>query len=199
MLMVDYLTQKYVWDDNHILIHEDALQVDVPALLKHHGIAPSQTLVIGNLPYYITSPLVRKFCGGSQAYYAGGIFMIQQEVARKIQYDAYKKSYLWWLCNFAHNVQYWKTVSPNSFSPAPKVHSALVQFIPEQAQGDRATYTRLLELLDHISPYKRKTLRKIRTMLKKKDISVPNLPTQLHPHRLEELGWEEMRQIIKST
>jgi 16S rRNA A1518/A1519 N6-dimethyltransferase RsmA/KsgA/DIM1 with predicted DNA glycosylase/AP lyase activity len=51
-------------------------------------------LIVGNLPYYITSPIFRVFFGYGKPHFAGGVFMIQKEVADKIIEDAHKKSYL---------------------------------------------------------------------------------------------------------
>jgi hypothetical protein len=34
--------------------------------------------------------------------------MVQDEVGQKIKHDAKKKSYLWWLLNFAYDVTYLK-------------------------------------------------------------------------------------------
>jgi 16S rRNA A1518/A1519 N6-dimethyltransferase RsmA/KsgA/DIM1 with predicted DNA glycosylase/AP lyase activity len=40
-----------------------------------------KTLVVGNLPYYITSPILRKFfADAGQQKFAGGLFMLQDEV-----------------------------------------------------------------------------------------------------------------------
>lgn len=47
-------------------------------------------LVVGNLPYYITSPIFRKFF--LEQSHIGGIFLIQNEVADKISTLAKKKS-----------------------------------------------------------------------------------------------------------
>jgi 16S rRNA A1518/A1519 N6-dimethyltransferase RsmA/KsgA/DIM1 with predicted DNA glycosylase/AP lyase activity len=40
----------------------------------------SSLLIVGNLPYYITSPILRKFFADEKNNCAGGIFMIQKEV-----------------------------------------------------------------------------------------------------------------------
>jgi 16S rRNA (adenine1518-N6/adenine1519-N6)-dimethyltransferase len=90
--------------------------------------------------------------------------MMQKEVAEKIRVDAEKKSFLWWIVNFAYDVRSVKRVPARAFSPKPKVDSALVQFLPKDSvpQLDRAKLTILLE---RISMYKRKTLGKIWKMV----------------------------------
>ena len=94
--------------------------------------------------------------------------MMQKEVGDKIKYDADKKSYLRWLANYAHEVLYTKTIPARAFKPAPKVQSCLLAFQPQLPQGTTEQFDALLMLLEHISPYKRKTLGKIRKMNAKK-------------------------------
>jgi hypothetical protein len=53
-------------------------------------------------------------------------------------------------------------------------------------------YTKLLEVLNTISPYKRKTLGKIGKMTGIK------IPEEYQGLRLEELGWEEVFRIIQN-
>ncbi|HCB51142.1 TPA: hypothetical protein DEP21_00950 [Patescibacteria group bacterium] len=48
----------------------DVLAVDVDKELEEKSITPSKTLVVGNLPYYITSPIFRKFFGNGKQEYA---------------------------------------------------------------------------------------------------------------------------------
>jgi 16S rRNA (adenine1518-N6/adenine1519-N6)-dimethyltransferase len=67
-----------------------------------------KTLVVGNLPYYITSPIFRKFFEDHQ--FTGGVFLIQKEVAEKIMTNAHKKSYLRWLLNNHYEIDYCFTV-----------------------------------------------------------------------------------------
>jgi hypothetical protein len=53
----------------------------------------------------------------------------------------------------------------------------------------------MLDFLDLVSPYKRKTLGKIQKMLAKKWIEIV-IPERYLIMRLEELGREEMRNIL---
>jgi 16S rRNA A1518/A1519 N6-dimethyltransferase RsmA/KsgA/DIM1 with predicted DNA glycosylase/AP lyase activity len=58
---------------NDIFIKNDKHDLD----LSNH----SSRLVVGNLPYYITSPLLRKWLDGSVV---GGVFLVQREVAEQL-------------------------------------------------------------------------------------------------------------------
>lgn len=95
--------------------------------------------------------------------------MIQKEVADKIRFDADKKSYLWWLLNYAYEVKYLKTVPPKAFKPAPKVTSAVVGLTYKQGWTIKpGKWEKLISFLDDFAPYSRKTLGAIATMVKKK-------------------------------
>jgi len=47
--------------DNGEFILSDILELDVENMLQEKNLIPEKTLVVGNLPYYITSPILRKF------------------------------------------------------------------------------------------------------------------------------------------
>lgn len=155
------------------------------------------TMVVGNLPYYITSPILRRFFAGSVLFPAG-VFLIQHEVADKIRRDASKKSYLRRLVNNTHQVTYCFPVKAGSFVPPPKVLSAVVSLQPlSEPHLSWVYYDRLLTFLDLVSSFKRKTLWKIQKMQQEKfdrhDLSIPDY---LWSKRLEELGWVEMKAIV---
>lgn len=163
--MVEYLTTKVFADKKSAprLIHEDILTRDetnsdhfpYPCDLSQK----SQTLVVGNLPYYITSPILRKFFSSTAPTRAGGVFLIQKEVAEKIVHDAPKKSFLRWLINYAYRVEYCFSVPPSAFTPPPKVTSAVIRVLPKTPDGiPSLSYSDLLVFLDQYSPFKRKTL-----------------------------------------
>jgi 16S rRNA (adenine1518-N6/adenine1519-N6)-dimethyltransferase len=118
---------------------------------------------------------LRKFFGEGQQDYVGGIFMVQKEVADKLYTDAQKKSYLWRIINFAYDVIYLKTVPAKSFSPAPKVTSALIELRRKNLELS-IEFTKFLAFLEDFAPYSRKTLRSIATMLKQKKNKEWNIP-----------------------
>lgn len=166
------------------VIRWDFLQQDI----SHYH--QETTLVVGNLPYYITSPIFRK-CYEENSF-LGGVFLIQKEVATKIMTAAKKKSYLWRLLNNNYEIDYCFTVPASAFTPPPKVESAVVKFKIHESRLTIQEYGKLLEILDQISPYKRKTLGKIAKMTGIK------IPEEYQGLRLEELGWEEMLCIIQN-
>lgn len=61
----------------------------------------------------------------------------------------------------------------------------------------RPDFARMVEFLDIVSMYSRKTLRKIWKM-RVEDLKSFTLAEELEGKRLQELGWKEMGEIIKS-
>jgi len=178
----------------------------------------STTLVVGNLPYYITSPILRKFFAFTKPTRAGWVFLIQKEVAEKIVHNAPKKSFLRWCINYAYTVEYCFSVPPEAFTPPPKVTSAVIRIVPKVlGEIPSLSYSKLLIFLDQYSPFKRKTLWAASKIVQKQAASSKLQATgqkiwSLKPEawdyiafditpyshqRLEELGWEEMKMIVE--
>ncbi len=197
--MQHYLQQLQDQHTKMKVIFEDVLEVETGTLKIENK---EKTLVVGNLPYYITSPILRKFFGSTDAIRAGGVFLIQKEVADKIVYNASKKSFLRRLINYAYNVEYCFSVPPTAFNPPPKVTSAVIRLTPKSTNTiPSLSYETMMIFLDQYSPYKRKTLwasSKIVSKLSKKSTEkwTDFDTTHFASKRLEELGWEEMKEII---
>lgn len=229
--MVDYLqTKLFPWlstrpslVNQDVLVWDESNKDDFPFWVCTDEVK-KKTLVVGNLPYYITSPILRKFFTSVRPIRAGWVFLIQKEVAEKIMYNAPKKSFLRWLINYAYRVEYCFSVPPSAFTPPPKVTSAVIRVIPKsQDEIPSLSYDDLLVFLDQYSPFKRKTLWASSKIVEKQ--AAPCLPagksrksqatgqkpwslkleawshrsfdiTPYSHQRLEELGWEEMERIV---
>ena len=175
------------------IISWDILEVDVEKLLKEKNLSTSKTLIVGNLPYYITSPILRKFF--SAQTYAWWIFMVQDEVGLKIKSDAKKKSYLRRLLNYSCDVTYLKWVPAKCFKPAPKVKSCLIQLTIKDKQPT-IPFEKVVEFLELFAPFSRKTLGAIQKMIQKKSDIFFEIPTSLSSKRLEELAWDDLTTIL---
>ena len=153
-----------------------------------------QTLICWNLPYYITSPILRKFF--EQWQFGHGWFLIQKEVADKIASDAKKKSFLRWIMNYHYEVETIIAVPPEAFSPPPRVDSAVI-VVRKQAIRRSFSLQQLTWFLELVNQYSRKTLWKCIKLLAKHNIVV-DIPEALRWKRVEELKWDEMEQIVNS-
>lgn len=197
---------------NTEIVRGDVLEQDPIKLLADQNLSPQKTIVAGNLPYYITSPILTKFFGGEAPVFDVGIFMIQKEVADKIKHDAEKKSFLWWVLNYHYDVLYLKTVPAKAFSPKPKVQSSIIS-LRRKNDTPGCRYAQMKTILERISMYKRKTLGKSRKMAYKSQKTVGEseknanilkldgytyqLPENLASKRIEELSRDDMDLICK--
>ncbi len=86
--------------------------------------------VIGNIPYYITSPLIDKALAPPIPDRV--VFLVQDEVADRIAAPPGSKTYgaLSVGVQAVARVEKLFTVAPGSFRPAPKVRSALIRLTP---------------------------------------------------------------------
>ena len=85
--------------------------------------------VVANIPYYLTSPLIRKFLEASNAP-KEMILMVQKEVAQRICAKPPKMSILAVSVQFYAKPEIISFVSKKSFWPQPKVDSAIIKIKP---------------------------------------------------------------------
>jgi len=108
-----------------LTIHQkDVLKVDWTELITETG----NTYVIGNLPYYITSPILFSLLE-SREYFSEAILMMQKEVAQRLVASPSNKDYgiLSVQTQLMSTPEILFDVSPNSFSPPPKVMSSVIR------------------------------------------------------------------------
>ncbi len=113
---------------NVTLIQEDILKFDPRSEL------PATYKIIANIPYYLTSPLIRKFLeSDKQPEFL--LLMIQKEVAERICAKPPEMSLLAVAVQYYAEVKIIQHVSKNSFWPAPKVDSAVIKIIPRRSSS----------------------------------------------------------------
>lgn len=136
------------------VIRGDILDVDLSRLFKHT--ISSQCVVTGNLPYYITSPILRSVFAANHLM-RSATFLMQEEVADRTVAKPGAKSfgYLSCLCQLHSDPTKLFRVEPGAFTPPPKVRSAVVRFV---MRGDSPP-DGLLSFLGACFRSPRKTLR----------------------------------------
>lgn len=117
---------------NVTVIHEDVLKADLPAIIEKERIlpggAPAQRVrILGNLPYYITTPILMKLLEervGMQSI----TIMVQKEVAERIAAAPGSRVYgaLSVAVQYYCRIHYVLTVPKEAFYPVPKVDSAVI-------------------------------------------------------------------------
>ncbi len=124
---IDPLLIKYLNDKQYqnVAIHEgDILGWDI-------SILPEGVKIIGNLPYYISSPILFRFLGMSK--WERMVLMFQKELAERIVSKEGSRSYgrISVMCQVFCDVKIECTVSRNVFQPKPDVDSAVLSFYPK--------------------------------------------------------------------
>ncbi|KGK89452.1 16S rRNA methyltransferase [Desulfosporosinus sp. HMP52] len=117
------LLHKELKEHSVEIVHQDALKVNLRDLWGDR-----MGYLIGNLPYYITSPLIMHFLEQADLL-SGMTIMVQKEVADRINAQPGSKIYgiLSIAVQISANVTKIMNVSANSFWPVPKVDSAVIR------------------------------------------------------------------------
>jgi 16S rRNA (adenine1518-N6/adenine1519-N6)-dimethyltransferase len=117
-------------------------------------------VVAGNLPYYITSPILERiFALGPLLRRA--IVLTQKEVAERLaaRPGSRQYGYLTVLANLFTEPELLFQVPPGAFSPPPKVDSAAVRLTPRPPLAGLSDPAPFLEFASRAFRHKRKTLR----------------------------------------
>ena len=103
---------------------QDVLKTDWEGL----SIGKEKTHVIGNLPYYITSPILFGLLAAREVL-ADAVLMMQKEVAARLAAEIRTKDYgiLSVQTQLMSSVELLFDVPPQVFSPPPNVHSTVVR------------------------------------------------------------------------
>ena len=91
-------------------------------------------LVLGNLPYNISTKILSEWCLNEKLNVSKMILMFQKEVAERILANVNSKNYsrITILSKWKFDIKKIIDVKPNSFFPKPKVHSTVLEFVPKK-------------------------------------------------------------------
>jgi 16S rRNA (adenine1518-N6/adenine1519-N6)-dimethyltransferase len=152
-VLVHYLRQKFagpIEAGRLTLIEGDVLKTDLAAW--------GPAIVAGNLPYYITSPILEKLFAMGENWLRA-VFMMQAEVAARLaaQPGSRDFGFLTVQTQLFSQPEILFEVPHTAFRPPPKVDSAVVRLTP--AHRDLADRAGFLRFASAAFRHKRKTLR----------------------------------------
>lgn len=177
--LVEKLKERLRTDPRIEIFESDILSTDLAVLCRRYE--TEQCFVFGNLPYYITSPIIHHLFSFWTSIRSMAL-LLQREVALRLTAAPGTRAYgyLSVLTQFYSQPRIVLGVPRGAFSPAPKVHSALVELqmtprFPDWFQvgggcrlGDRASLpqdpprlevqTRFLDFVKGCFAQKRKNL-----------------------------------------
>lgn len=124
--MVEVLKETLASFKNTEIISADILKYEALNFNEEYKL-------IANLPYYITSPVIRKFLEEKQRP-RFMVLMVQKEVAQRICSKPPEMSLLAVSVQFYAAAEIVSYVSKNCFWPSPKVDSAIIKITPQKNQ-----------------------------------------------------------------
>lgn len=116
--------------DNVKIVHSDILKADVVKVIEEEMPGINDIMVVANLPYYVTTPILMKLLN-DRLPIRGFVLMMQKEVADRITAKPGTKEY----GSLSIAIQYYCTaevamiVPKTVFMPQPNVDSAVIRLI----------------------------------------------------------------------
>ena len=134
------LRMKYAGRTNVEIVEGDVLDIDLGRLMRRdrrtsgdiHPGANQKAIVVGNLPYYITSPILTQLFRFHDVL-TEVVVMVQKEVADRIAAKPGSRDYglLSATTQLYARIEKLFTLPPGAFSPPPKVHSTVLRLVIE--------------------------------------------------------------------
>lgn len=134
--------------DNIKIIHEDVLQADIETVIDEEFSDVKEVIVVANLPYYVTTPILMNFLMYHKKisrFYT----MMQKEVGERLSASPSSKSY----GSLSIAIQYYteakviQNVPKTVFMPPPNVDSIVVELVrhehPPVKVDDEETFFKL--------------------------------------------------------
>ena len=133
------------------IVNKDILKVDFDKEM------PKNYKVIANIPYYLTSRLIRKLLEGENKP-SSITLMIQKEVAKRICDTKEKSNILSLSVWFYAKPEIQFLVSKNSFYPKPKIDSAVIKITPYKKKYSKEFNERFFKIIKAGFSHPRKQL-----------------------------------------
>ncbi len=148
--MVQALAQEFPEHPTLEVVPANILEIDLKQWSRY--------ALAGNLPYYISSPIMSQVFA-AQGAWARAVFLVQLEVAQRMAASPNSRDYgyLSVLTQLHARAKILFHVPPGAFSPPPKVKSAVI--LLEPLEVDREWAKGFLKFVSAAFQQKRKTLR----------------------------------------
>ena len=140
------------------IFNKDILKFDEKSLSKN------KIIVFGNLPYNISTEILSNWITNfnNDYWFTDLVLMFQKEVADRIIAKSNTSAYgrLSILTNWRLNIKKICDISPESFSPRPKVQSTLIHFTPKKKFAEIKNPINLEKITRIFFSHRRKMLKK---------------------------------------
>lgn len=182
-----YVRDLYGSDSRLTIVENNVLDVDWSSL-KSEG----PWIMLANLPYAITFPILHKVQGAKEMFQEG-VVMVQEEVAQKIVKTSgrgYGYSSLFFQYHFE-----WKLLTkipPEAFFPPPKIFSRLLYFKPKK---DVAPIPKEQEFWKFIKLCFQQPRRTLHNNLKQTNYDMDKLSEETVQKRAQQLSMQDFLEI----
>ncbi len=161
------------------VVNEDILTFDFTKLKERYVVA-------GNIPYYITSPIIHKVLDAKPER---AVFLIQKEVAERIAGD--KETFLSLSVKNRAEVELGPVVPRDEFTPPPQVDSQVIVLTPHAPMVS----DKVLKLIKiGFSAPRKKVIRNLASLVPAEDIKTvfvrKNINVDVRPHELLLSDWQ---------
>ena len=155
-VLIDSL--KEIIDERVTIFNDDILKFNEKTLSK------KKIIVFGNLPYNISTEILSTWIMNlkNDYWFSDLILMFQKEVADRIiaQFNTSAYGRLSILANWRLNINKICDISPESFSPKPKIQSSLIHFTPKKNFAEIKDPLNLEKITRIFFSHRRKMLKK---------------------------------------
>ena len=145
-------------DERVKIFNEDILKFD------EYSLSNNKIIVFGNLPYNISTEILSTWITKlkNDYWFSDLILMFQKEVADRIiaKFNTSAYGRLSILANWRLNINKICDISPDSFSPRPKIQSSLIHFTPKKNFTEIKDPKNLEKITRILFSHRRKMLKK---------------------------------------
>ena len=149
---------KEIIDERVKIFNEDILKFDENLLSKN------KIIVFGNLPYNVSTEILSTWITKlkNDYWFSDLVLMFQKEVADRIiaQFNSSNYGRLSILANWRLNINKICDISPECFSPRPKIQSSLIHFTPKKTFAEIEDPLNLEKITRIFFSHRRKMLKK---------------------------------------
>jgi len=148
--LVEFLKTSNI--PNIEIIHQDFLKINLKDF--------NQLVIVGNIPYSITTPILEKLVN-ERAYFKRGVLTIQKEYGERILAEAGESQYgsISIYINYYFLIRKGFLIPPRFFSPPPKVSSMVVLLEKREPPFPLKKEKAFFDFIQGIFRYRRKILK----------------------------------------
>ncbi|MCH8569311.1 MAG: 16S rRNA (adenine(1518)-N(6)/adenine(1519)-N(6))-dimethyltransferase RsmA [Balneolales bacterium] len=176
--------------------HADILKTPWSDVLKADG----ANVIAGNIPYYITSPILFKAMDAGPLF-RKAVFLMQKEVAERLVAQPGTKAYgiLSVQAQLLGRVEYCFTVSRHVFFPKPKVESAVISFYPRNEPLAVSLEDLKLVVRTAFNQRRKMLSNSLKTLIQERDADtmVGAFDWSLRPEQLKPEEFVKLTQILR--